>query len=249
MSLKLKLFIAFILAASVVEGALGLWQWNRRAEKTAFIAAMEKAAASPAVPLTGAGLWQRVEVSGKLLNQHVAYVRTSQKRGGESVFGVLVMVPMATRLCGPDGRCALQTLYVNRGFLPTAPDGKIPAYERPEEPVTLVGILRPGETASLFQPSNDPAKRVWFNRDVATMAKVAQLPGAEAPSGSPYDRFLDREAVANESPPFGIDAKALVANIPDNHFTYAMTWWGLMLTNLVVLGFFLFRRKDEGGMR
>lgn len=249
MSLKLKLFVAFILAASLVEGALGIWQWDRRAQKTAFIAAMEQAAKSPAVPFAGAALWQRVEVSGKFLNQHVAYVRTSQKRGSESVFGVLVMVPLATRICGPDGRCTLQTVYVNRGFLPTAADGKIPAYERPEEPVTLVGILRPSETASLFQPSNDPAKKVWFNRDTLAMAKVAQLPGSEAASGTPYERFVDREAVKDESPPFGIDAKALVANIPDNHFTYALTWWGLMLTNLVVLGFFLFRRKDEGGMR
>jgi surfeit locus 1 family protein len=249
MSLKLKLFVLFILAASVVEGGLGLWQWNRRAEKTAFIAAMQKAARSPAVPFAGADLWRRVEVTGKLLNQHVAYVRTSQKRGAESVFGVLVMVPFATRVCGADGRCALQTIYVNRGFLPTAPDGKIPAYERPEEPVTLIGILRPGETASLFQPSNEPAKKVWFNRDVAAMAKVAQLPGADAPSGSPYDRFLDREAVKDESPPFGTDARALVANIPDNHFTYALTWWGLMLTNLVVLAFFLLRRKDEDETR
>ncbi|MCA0407105.1 MAG: SURF1 family protein [Proteobacteria bacterium] len=249
MSLKLKLFVAFILATSVVEGGLGLWQWNRRAEKTAFIAAMQKAASSPALPYAGAGLWHRVEVTGKFLNQHTAYVRTSQKRGPDSVFGVLVMTPLATRVCGSDGRCALQTIYVNRGFLPTAADGKIPAYERPDEPVTLVGILRPAETASLFQPSNDPAKKVWFNRDVAAMAKVAQLPGAEAPSGSPYDRFLDREAVKGESPPFGTDARALVAAIPDNHFTYALTWWGLMLTNLVVLGFFLFRRKDEDATR
>lgn len=241
MSLKLRLFVAFILAVSVVEFGLGLWQWNRRAEKAAFVAAMEKAAAGPAVPYAGAPLWSKVEITGRYLHQHTAYVTTSRASG----FGVLVMTPLVTRLCSKEGRCALNNVYVNRGFLPTQPDGKIPAYERPDEPVTLVGFLRPSEPPSLFQPSNDPGKKVWFGRDVAAMAKVAQLPGADAPSGSPYDRFIDREAIQGEVAPLGIETRSFLKAIPDNHLTYAFTWWGLMLTNLVVLVFFLRRRPDR----
>jgi surfeit locus 1 family protein len=240
MSLKLKLFVVFILAASAVQAGLGLWQWNRRAEKAAFVAAMEKAAAGPAVPYAGAALWSKVTLEGRFLHQHTAYVRTSRAIKGQTSFGVLVMTPLVTRVCGADGKCSLSNVYVNRGFLPTLPDGKIPPYERPEEPLKLTGFLRPGEPPSLFQPSNDPARRVWFGRDVAAMAKAAQLPGAE---GS-YDRFIDREAVPGEAAPLGIEPESFLKAIPDNHLTYAFTWWGLMLTNLVVLVFFL-RRKGR----
>jgi surfeit locus 1 family protein len=242
MSLKLKLFVVFILVVSVIEAGLGFWQWNRRVEKAAFVAAMEKSAAGPAVAYVGAPLWSKVEITGRYLHQHTAYVSTSRASG----FGVLVMTPLVTRSCGAEGRCTLSNVYVNRGFLPTQPDGLIPAYARPDEPVTLTGFLRPTEPASLFQPSNNPAKKIWFGRDVAAMAKAAQLPGADAPSGAPYDRFIDREAVAGEAAPLGIEPQSFLKAIPDNHLTYAMTWWGLMLTNLVVLVFFLRRKgRDE----
>jgi surfeit locus 1 family protein len=243
MSLKRKLFVVFILGVSLVEFGLGLWQWNRRSEKAAFVAAMEKAASGPAVPFAGAPLWSKVQITGRYLHQHTAYVTTSRASG----FGVLVMTPLVTRICAPDGRCALSNIYVNRGFLPTAPDGKITAHERSEAPVTLTGFLRPSEAPSLFQPSNDPARKIWFGRDVAAMAKAAQLPGAEAPSGSPYERFIDREFVTGEAAPFGIEAQGFLKAIPDNHMTYVLTWWGLMLTNLVVLGVFLRKKKQDDG--
>lgn len=245
MSLRLRLFVGFILVASAVQAGLGAWQWNRRAEKAAFVAAMEKAASGPAVPFAGAALWSKVSLTGRYLHQHTAYVRTSRAVKGQTTsFGVLVMTPLVTRLCAGDGKCSLANVYVNRGFLPTLPDGKIPPYARPDDPVTLTGFLRPGEVPTLFQPSNDPAKKLWFGRETEAMARIAQLPGADAPSGSPYDRFIDREAVAGEAAPLGIEVEGFLKAIPDNHLTYAFTWWGLMLTNLVVLIFFL-RRKDR----
>lgn len=245
MQARRGLFVLFMLAAAVVLAALGAWQWQRRAEKTAFIAAMREAAASAPAPLAGAALWRRVMLEGRYLHQHAAYVRTSRPVPGGSEFGVKVMVPFVTRVCGPDGRCTLMNFFVDRGFLPTTPDGKIPAYDRPEEPLTLVGILRPSEATTLLQPGNDPARGVWFGRDIGAMAKAKGLPGADSPSGSPYDRFIEREALGGESPPFGVEAARLAAHIPDNHLSYALTWWGLMLTDLLVLMFFL-RRRARG---
>lgn len=243
MSVRRGIFVAFMLGAAAVLFGLGWWQWQRRTEKAAFIAAMEQASRAPAVPLAGAPLWQRVTLEGRYLHQHVAYVRTSRLQGSGSEFGVKVMVPFVTRICGAEGRCTLTTLYVDRGFLPTTPDGKIPAYDRPEEALTLVGILRPAEATSMLQPGNDPAKGVWFGRDIAAMAKAKGLAGAEG--ASPYDRFVEREASSGESPPFGLEVKALAASIPDNHLSYALTWWGLMLTDLLVLIFFLRRRRES----
>ena len=245
--------VANVLVLATLLG-LGAWQWQRRAEKRDFIAALRAGATAPPRPLAEAELWQRVRVTGVFQHDKTAYVRTSRpeakpgerdSRGNVPVsgFGVLVMTPLLTRQCGADGRCGLRNLYVNRGFLPTPADGRIPAYDRPEGEVTLVGFLRPSETPGLFQPGNDPARRVWFHRSTEAMAKAVDLHGADA-RPSPYDRFLDREASELETaPPFGVVATDFLRAIPDNHTQYAFTWWSLAGVQVVVATLFLRRRR------
>ncbi|MFN3482577.1 SURF1 family protein [Rhabdaerophilum calidifontis] len=253
MSWRLRLFLAFIATVTALQAGLGFWQWERRKEKAAFLAAIEQAASSPPRALSGAPLWSRVVLRGRYAHERSAYVRTSRpagKDGRGGGFGVFVMTPFITRICGTDGKCSLTNVYVNRGFLPTPPDGRIPSHDRPEDPVTVTGFLRPGEKPGLFQPRNDPARDVWFHRSTEEMALRAGLPGAihaEAASYL-YERFIDREAEPGEqAPPFGIEPAAFLAAIPNNHLTYALTWWGLAATNLVVLAVFLRqrRRQDE----
>jgi surfeit locus 1 family protein len=64
---------------------------------------------------------------------------------------------------------------------------------------------------------------------------------------SPYDRFIDRQAGREETaPPFGIEVQDFLKAIPNNHFEYALTWWALAATNVLILGIFLAsRRKRE----
>lgn len=263
MSLKTKAFIAFIAAITLFQAGLGFWQWNRRAEKRAFITAIEEAARGVPKPLAGAQLWDRVTVTGRYLHDKTAYVRSSRpepKPGGRDAqgrampsggFGVVVMTPFVTRNCAPDERCVLTTIYVNRGFVPTPPNGRIPPFERPDEPVTLTGFLRPSEKASLLQPGNDLARGVYFFRTIEEMAGEAGLFGADQPAPGRYTRFIDRQADPKEAaPPFGIEVQDFLKAIPNNHFEYALTWWALALTNVVVMGVFLLtRRKRDAAPR
>lgn len=262
MSLKNWAFIGFIGAITLFQAGLGVWQWHRLGEKRAFIAAIEKAAEGAPRPLAGAAIWDRVELTGRYLHDKTAYVRSSRpdpkpgERGADGKplppgsFGVVVMTPFVTRLCSADGACRLTTLYVNRGFVPTPPNGKIPPFERPDEPVTLTGFLRPSERASWLQPGNDPAKGTYFFRTTEEMAVAAGLFGADG-GASPYDRFLDRQAAPGEATaPYGIAVKDFLKAIPNNHFEYALTWWALAFTNLAVLAIFLMsRRKRVSGPR
>jgi surfeit locus 1 family protein len=251
----MRLFLVFIGIVTALQVALGFWQWERRKEKAAFLTAIERAAASPPRALSGAPHWSRVTLTGRYAHDRSAYVRTSRPAGRDGRgggFGVFVMTPFITRLCGADGQCSLVNVYVNRGFLPTPPDGRIPAYDQPDDPVTITGFLRPGENPGLFQPRNDPEKRVWFHRSTEAMALAAGLPGAihaEAASYL-YAQFIDREAEAGETaPPFGVEARAFLSAIPNNHLQYALTWWGLAVTNIVVLGVFLAGRRRKAETR
>ncbi len=256
MSLKTKAFIGFIAAITLFQAGLGFWQWNRMTEKQAFLSAIEAAASTPPKPFAEAQLWQRTQITGRYLHDKTAYVRSSRpepkpgernaqgKRMPAGSFGVVVMTPFVTRVCTPEGRCSLTTLYVNRGFVPTPPDGRIPPFDRPEDPVTLTGFLRPSERASWLQPGNDPARGVYFFRTTEEMARAAGLFGADAPAASIYTRFLDRQAEADEAaPPFGIETADFLKAIPNNHFSYALTWWALALTNIVILAVFLVSRR------
>ncbi|MFY8115130.1 MAG: SURF1 family protein [Rhabdaerophilum sp.] len=259
MSLRLKGFLAFIAAITLFQAGLGFWQWQRLGEKQAFISGIAAAAQAPPKSLGEARLWDRVTVTGRFAHERTSYVRTSRpepKPGPKtgralqgSGFGVFVMTPFITRLCAADGRCALVNIYVNRGFLPTRADGRLPPFDRPTEPVTLTGFLRPDETPGLFPPHNDPQRQVWFFRSTGEMARQTGLPGAETDEGASaaYARFIDLQAAPDAvDPPHGVEVEAFLAAIPNNHFQYALTWWGLALTNVVGLTFFLASRRRRG---
>ena len=257
--MRLKAFAAFMLATSLVLAGLGTWQWGRRAEKRAFLDAIAAGAAAAPKDLAAAALWDRVTLTGRFLHDKAAYVRSSRPertpaagdlpgKAGPGGFGVFVLTPFLTRICPAPERCTLATIYVDRGFVPTPPDGKIPPFDRPEDPVAITGFLRPSESPGLFQPGNAPARGVYFTRAVEEMAVAAGLFGAgETPPR--YDRFVDREATPGEAAPFGLDAAALRAAIPNNHLQYAITWWALAVTNLVVALLFLARRRTGSEAR
>ncbi len=259
MSWRQSGFLVFIAAITLFQAGLGFWQWQRRAEKEAFMAGIAAAAQAPAKPLGEAKLWDRVTVTGRFVHDRASYVRTSRPESKPgtakdrvlqgSGFGVFVMTPFVTRLCGADGKCALINIYVNRGFLPTQADGRLPPFYRPSDPVTLTGFLRPNETPGFFPPKNDPSRQVWFFRSTTEMAQLTRLPGAEtaALAAANYSRFLDLQAGTNASaPPYGVETEAFLSSIPNNHFQYALTWWGLALTNVIGLIFFLASRRRRG---
>lgn len=258
MPLRVKAFLAFIVAITLFQAGLGFWQWQRMGEKRAFLTAIEHGAKAAPKPLSEAALWDRVMIEGRYLHDKTAYLRTSKPevKPGErdalgrvppSGFGVAVMTPFVTRLCDAGGRCGLTTLYVHRGFVPTPPDGRIPAFDRPDETVTVTGFLRPSEKPGFFQPGNTPARGIWFHRSTEEMAKAAGLFNAEA-LPSPYNRFIDRQAAEGEnSPPHGILIADFIRAVPNNHFQYALTWWALALTNVLVMAVYLLSRRKRGG--
>lgn len=262
----LTLFLAFTLIGTIILVALGNWQWNRRAEKRAFIVRIAEAAAQNPKLLHEARIWDRVTVSGRFDVGRSVFIRTSRPapKPGErdsrgrvpiSGFGVMVISLFHAEFCDTNA-CGERAILVNRGFLPTPPSGEIPPLATPAGRVTLTGFLRPSEREGLFPPYNDPAKGVFFFRvteQIARSLSVGQLP----PSGSTHPALnftasVDVQAEApDNAPPFGIDVPDLLKSIPDNHLEYAITWWSLAITNLVVAAFFLRasrRRRDENAV-
>jgi surfeit locus 1 family protein len=223
--------------------ALGAWQWERLGEKEALLGGMRRQLTATAVPLPPAPeTYSRVTLSGTYLTDKTVPVRAtlSAPERGKSLggLGFWWLVPLKL----DDGRIVL----VNRGFVPAKPDTKPPTIATPDSRQTIEGIVRAPDHGNYFLPADDPAHREFFRRDPALLAGPLGL--ALAPDGPLQPFTVDALRTGDAlTPPVGLDIADFIAEVPNNHLSYAFTWWGLALTLIGVYLAFLFsrRRRDS----
>ena len=210
--------------------SLGVWQLQRAAWKGDLLDRVGRAVEGAPAPL-GAALvasdpfYAHVRLEGRFLHGEERYVFTSRDR----VPGVLVFtpfVPQAQETGQQAGQQAGQpAILVNRGFVPERlRDPAARAQGQVAPPVTVTGILRPGGPGGgIFTPEPQPETRTAYAVDLDALADLGE--GAVR-----TDWFVE----ADEPPapggwPRGRDPATIVASIPDNHLSYAATWFGLAL--------------------
>jgi surfeit locus 1 family protein len=231
----------FTIAGTLVLCALGTWQIMRMGEKHVFISRLEAqatgtpAAVPPVADWAGLDLGKldltRVAASGTFADGAFAGVRTTIAAGAPG-----------TRQLSGFGRWIFQgfrlddggVILVNRGFVPESRLGEI----KPASGAARVtGFLRAPETRGSFTPNDLPQNREFYTRDPAAIAASLGLTKA-----APF--YLEAERQGDGlTPPAGVDAKELIARIPDNHLSYALTWFGLALTLLGVFGAFAWQAR------
>ena len=225
-SRSLLLFTAFSAAALALLIGLGLWQLQRLEWKQGLIAQIEARAHAEPVALKEAVMracagddvgYLRVRVDGRFDNSKERYLYAlSDGRPGWHV-----ITPLATS----DGEIVL----IDRGFVPDAlkepssrPQGEI------GDIVTVTGLVRNPEIRGIFIPDNEPAKNLWFWRDLGAMAK------SMFPAGAPDIAPFILEAEQSDTPggwPLGGQTKL---DLPNNHLQYALTWFLLALCLVVI---------------
>src|SRR5271156_6126965 len=206
---------ATLIGLAVLVG-LGVWQLKRRAWKEALNAAVEARTLAPPVEIPSAEEWAKlnpgdyeyrhVRVSGvyDYARQAMVFRALASPRGRYGGPGYLVMTPLELA----DG----DSVLVNRGFVPE--ERKAEASVGKAGPVEVTGLMRSSEDRTWFTPADDTAHGQWFTRDVEQIAGGLKL-GPQAP--------------------VSIDAGALpeggetILAFPNNHLSYAMTWFGMAL--------------------
>jgi surfeit locus 1 family protein len=229
-------FLSLIGIAVLV--GLGLWQLERKAWKEQLIARLtERIAASPR-PMPARESWERlsredlefrrVAVRAEFLHEHEALVHSSGSAFRPDASGPGYWVFTPARLA--DGGIVI----VNRGFVPEGrQDAKTRRQGQVEGPLDIAGAVRWAEPRGYFTPADNPDLNVWYVRDHLAIAAARRL-GPVAPF------HLEQEA---PPAPGGLPrAGRLKVSLANNHFQYALTWFGLAASLFAVFAIWAIQR-------
>ncbi len=219
---------AVVLGALVVLLSLGTWQVERLFWKERLLEDIADRRHAPAVELSAVEAmhaagedieYRPVTASGRFLNDGERhFFATFHGRSGYYIYTPLALA---------DGRF----VFVNRGFVPF--ENKDPATRAAGQldgEQTVVGLARAEllEKPSSLVPDNDPAKNIFYWKDLGVMAETDGLDRAKV---LPF--FIDAGNAAN---PGGLPIGSVTQfDLPNNHLQYAITWYGLALALVAVV--------------
>jgi surfeit locus 1 family protein len=195
---------------------LGTWQVHRLAWKGALLARIAEAERAPAIALPPhPSPFEKVRIEGRLRPDLSAWygVDVRDTNGGPR---------MGAQLVQPLERDGAPLVLVDRGWMATPGQ---PA-DTPTGAVTVEGYVRPAERPGLFTPNADAATRHFYALDPAAIGAALGLPRV-----APFVLV----ALGPERDGFPAPAHQL-PRPPNNHLSYAITWYGLALALVVIFG-------------
>ncbi|RUR34733.1 SURF1 family protein [Vreelandella andesensis] len=189
---------------------LGLWQWERAADKRVLIAAREAAplVESPTdTPQEGSEL----HLQGVYLARHTLYL---DNRIVDGRLGVAVLTPFRDSFS--------QLWLIQRGFIETGPSRAAPHVETPVGSVTVSGewqVARPG--GPLYGE----------NKEGIRLQQISLTPWESTLPAFTYTGWLHADQGEGVFTPWW-EASVMP---PSRHLGYAFQWWGLALVAAVVM--------------
>ena len=217
-SLKNKfLFSVFIIFFILVFIALGSWQIIRLNWKNNLILEIENSLKNPPVELTKSKKenFLKIKTSGIIDFEKQIYLYNLNNSGtpGFEVINPIIIDD--------------KNYLINRGWIPFEKKGVEEIDEIDQN--NIIGTLKLQGRKNIFKPDNDIKENYWFslNRD-----DISKFTGKEF---SKYIIYLD----GNYQFP---KPKKITANISNNHKKYAITWFSLAIS--ILLLYLYFRKKN-----
>ena len=211
------LFSVFVIFFILVFISLGSWQIIRLNWKNNLILEIETSLKNPPVKLSELNLsnYLKIKTSGSIDFEKQIYLynlNESGKPGFEVINPIII-----------DSKNYL----INRGWIPFEKKDSKEIYEF--DAVNIVGTLKSQGRKNIFKPDNDIEENYWFSLD---RDDILEFTGKKF---SNYIIYLD----GNYQSP---KPKKITANISNNHKKYAITWFSLAIS--ILLLYLYFRRKN-----
>ena len=211
------LFSVFIIFFILVFIALGTWQIIRLGWKNNLILEIENSLKNPPVELTQSNKvnYLKIKTSGSVDFEKQIYLYNLNDSGTP---GFEVLNPISI-----DG----ENYLLNRGWIP---------FEKKDTPEiniidqnNIIGTIKIQGRKNIFKPGNDLKENYWFSLNREDILKFT------GKKFSKYIIYLD----GNYQLP---KPKKITANISNNHKKYAMTWFSLAIS--ILLLYLYFRKKN-----
>jgi surfeit locus 1 family protein len=123
---------------------------------------------------------------------------------------------LGTQLIVPLERDDGDTILVDRGWVPD---------KRPRPMARLEGDVRPSDTPGLFSASDNPATRQFYTLDAPAIGAALGLRHV-----APFILVVMGPAPPERYP----DPARHLPRPPNNHLSYAITWYGLAIALVVI---------------
>lgn len=202
---------------------LGTWQVQRLHWKLGILARIAHAEAAPPVPLPAQpDPFQKVAVSAYMREElAVSYGAEVRDTPHGTEMGTQLIVPLQRN----DG----STILADLGWVPGS---SLHPIGHTDSEVTLVGYIHPGDKPGWFSATDNPATRQFYTLDPAAIGNALGL-----------QRVAPFVLIAlGPTPPQGYpDPAKHLPQPPNNHLSYAITWYGLAVALVVI--FVLWARK------
>ena len=211
------LFSVFIIFFILVFIALGSWQIIRLNWKNNLILEIENSLKNPPVELTNSNVenYLKIKTSGSIDLEKQIYLYNLNDTGTP---GFEVINPILIN----------DTNYlINRGWIPFEKKNsqEINVFDEND----IIGTLKLQGRKNIFKPDNDLEENYWFSLNREDILKFT---GKEF---SKYIIYLN----GNYQVP---KPKKITANISNNHQKYALTWFSLAIS--ILLLYLYFRKKN-----
>ena len=221
MTLKLRRLIwpgMMAVAMLAVLLGLGTWQVERLQWKRQLLAQIARAEAVSAIPLPADPQpFTKVQVTGELREDLAAFY-------GAQVRDTLAGAQLGTQLIVPLQREPDATILVDLGWVPNK---RLQPLGLTEGDVTLEGYIRPSEQPGLFSVSDDRASRQFFTLNTSTIGAALGLHDV-----APFVLVAMGQAPTQGYP----DPAQHLPRPPNNHLSYAITWFGLAAGLVLIFG-------------
>ncbi len=208
--------------------ALGFWQVRRLAWKEGILAEIAAAEAAPPVALPASPApFEIVVATGRYLPVVALYgaeVRDTPR--GPMMGGQLLQVLVPETALPKEG----PPILVDRGWVP---EGALAAFAEAAPKVRITGFVHPAERPGWFTPHDDPARVRFYTLDPARIGAALGLKTV-----APFTLMA-----MGPPAPGGVPAPAEhLPRPPNNHLSYAATWFGLAVVLVVIYGIWLGRQ-------
>ncbi len=229
---------------------LGTWQMQRKAWKESVLAAIDARAKWPPVTtfdLKALGCapdrglldvcdFRPIVIRGQLVDGVEAHIFISIPRQPIGLEGQGYWVFQKFELAEPT--TDVSHVWINRGFVPEAKKAAVSRSGQPASAsVEIAGIIRRAEPRATFSGRNDNNRNVYFVRDPREFDACSKAT-KDCTDRTPTSYYIDMiSPVPAGNLPFPMVGKIA---IPNRHLEYALTWYALAAT-LLVVGFFRLR--------